>query len=251
MRSHHGASSVLLVLLCSVSLEAQQQQPQQSAGQQQAPAGDAGGGAGGATLPPPIYSSGSSIYQSSTAVEGAARGSASVIQAAGEYNYNTAAGMVAASQAESQGIANAAAALNNYFTLKKLNESYRFMHHGPKAGESQAPNTSRMLGPRRLTMYQFDPGSGQIKWPAILLRPEFAEYRQQLDDLFAQRNADNSGLGSPSYEEITYSISVFQDDLKNLVDRMTPMEYVSAKRFLNSLGYEAQFTPSAAGVTGN
>jgi hypothetical protein len=238
----HYSLTALIVLAFAMPATAQQQ-PSQSQQQPTQPAGDAGGGA---SLPPPIYSSGSSIYNSSTAVEGAGRGAAAVIQASGEYNYNTAAAMVAASQAQSQDVANSAAALNNYFTLKKINESYRALHQGNQAGMGNGVAAARAFGPRRLTPFQYDMASGEINWPAPLLRREFNDYRTRLDELFAARTAANSGLGTDNFDEIAYTIENLEHDLKLSLDDLKPAEYVLAKRFLVNLAYEAQFTPAVA-----
>ncbi len=214
-----------------------------SAAQAQQSGSPAPADGGSSVIPPPIYSSGGSYQNASTAVEGGLRGAGSVIQAAGEYNYNTAAGMAAAAEAASKGIANEAAAMSNYFTLKELNDAYQIRHRGPRTTGEQVAFISRITAPKRLSAYQIDSLTGEIFWPAILKRRIFAPYRDTLEQLFSERVKNNSGIGTPTYEDILASTEEFQSELKSHIDVMTPAEYVVAKRFLTSIAYEAQFAP--------
>ena len=232
-----GASVLALLAIASTT------QGQQSGGSD---SGDAA-----SPVPPPIYVNGGSYYTSSTAVEGGLRGAGSVVRAAGEYNYNTAAGMVSLAEAASRGIANDAAAMNNYFTLKELNDAYQSRHRGPKATGEQVAYISRITAPKRLSNYQIDPVTGEIVWPAILDRPVFAPYRAALDELFAQRVKTNSGVGTRTYEQILAAVEDLQGELKSHIDVMTPAEYVVAKRFLASLAHEAHFSPVAESAANN
>ena len=216
--------SLLLLLGLAVPTLAQQADSQPSA-------------SGGATLLPPIYSSGGSpTSKLSLDRRGGGRaGTAEMIRAAGEYNYNSLAGLPAAAQTQSQVIAsrNSTAALNNYFTLKQINENYRKTHN-PLLSPTQAQAVlaaAAMMGSQAPDELPVRSTHGEIHWPAVLNAPGFRDYRRSnLDDLFAQRAELNSGLGTPVYGEIVQTVRAFEKRLQESLDRMTPTEYVAAKR---------------------
>jgi hypothetical protein len=96
--------------------------------------------------------------------------------------------------------------------------------------------------PDRLDFQQYDETTGALAWPALLKHPEFAESRQQINRLFANRTklGASTGLGSENYREIRRIAQQLEEDLKATMPELAPMEYTMAKNFLRSLEYEAQ-----------
>ena len=72
--------------------------------------------------------------------------------------------------------------------------------------------------------------------------------RIQIDALFAKRTQINSGPGSAVYREVQSLTREMRDDLKDMVQRMTPAEYLAARKFIEALAFEAQFPPEIQGV---
>ena len=60
--------------------------------------------------------------------------------------------------------------------------------------------------------------------------------------LFAQRatRPQHSGLGTDNFAQIRESTEEMKQMLKGNLGQFTPMEYVTAKRFLTSVEFEAQ-----------
>ena len=89
---------------------------------------------------------------------------------------------------------------------------------------------------------------GVIHWPETLQREEFMLHRLQLDTLFARRTQENSGVGSSNYREVQTASREMREELKDLVQQMSPAEYLSARKFIEALAYEAQFPLDTPGV---
>jgi hypothetical protein len=238
MRTHLLCSTLFALLVVTSSASAQMQTQATMAA--------------GNFFPPPAVAGytgyGYGYQPASTAAAGYLMGEASVLQAAGQYNYNTSLGLSFAADAWAKNIVNRVNSVDAYLSGKRANAQYQMAMRGPRATQQQLVTISKTTAPKRLTDYEMDQASGTINWPAVLRQPEFDAYRMRLDDLFAERDPANSGLGTPNYEEIVYLTNLLQQDLKGDIGHLTPAEYVAAKKFLTSLNHEARFTPTLEGV---
>ncbi|MFA7682202.1 MAG: hypothetical protein WCX61_04190 [Candidatus Peribacteraceae bacterium] len=102
---------------------------------------------------------------------------------------------------------------------------------------------SQQYAPKRLTKEQLDPDSGKINWPAILQQDRFLEHRVQLDSLFAKYHDSSLDIRG----EVQSLSEEMRDELKLLVQEVSPAEYMEAQQFIRSLAYESQCNRSQQG----
>ncbi|HVX09752.1 MAG TPA: hypothetical protein VHC22_00990 [Pirellulales bacterium] len=138
-----------------------------------------------------------------------------------------------------------------YFDMRRMNASYRAETHGPVATPEQLVSFSKSRLPERLGPEQLDPERGQIKWPHVLLRDEFAAERAALEYLFAERATRpySTGIGTQNYREVRRVTDDMHDLLRTMLDVITPDEFITGNKFVNSVAYEARFEPDASLVT--
>lgn len=177
---------------------------------------------------------------SSTATEGFLRGTATVIQAAGQKNYLDSIASVNHQEALRRRIENSNLYVKTYFENKEINRQYREKYaSAPPSAERWARITAASL-PDRLTESQYDPTTGKLVWPHILRDEEYTAFRDRINELFASRSPNNCGDGSPSQREIANLIDGMKMLLKSNIDTVSLSQYGNAKMFLMSLDYEAQ-----------
>jgi hypothetical protein len=179
-------------------------------------------------------------YVATTAPESYARGVAEIIKDQGVYNKLTA--EAARQFAESQTITldNARKWVQFYFDMKQINQEQRALLRGPKPSYSFLIRSAQEAAPRRLSPYELDPASGQINWPLLLRADFFAEYRATLERLFAFRATNPQGAMSyNTFFGIEQGTDSLMDALQSRIAKLPPQEYVAAKRFLQSLAWEA------------
>src|SRR4030095_11709146 len=95
--------------------------------------------------------------------------------------------------------------------------------------------------------YQLWSKEGYLRWPGLLLHGDYAEARSGIDYLFAMRTAADSGAGSQNCVDLQARIETLRDALHKKLKSYKPVDYLTARKFLDSLAYEAQF--QAEGVT--
>jgi hypothetical protein len=138
-----------------------------------------------------------------------------------------------------------------YFDMRRMNASYRAENHGPVATPEQLASFSKSRLPERMGPDQLDPEHGQIKWPQVLMRDEFAPERAALEYLFAERATRpySTGIGTQNYREVRRVTDDMHDLLRSLLDLITPDEFIAGNKFVNSVAYEARFEPDSSLVT--
>ncbi|HWB11872.1 MAG TPA: hypothetical protein VG826_21760 [Pirellulales bacterium] len=187
----------------------------------------------------------------STAAGGALLGGAALTQAAGEFELMDSMAAKNYQDAYEHWIENQKLREATYFDMRRMNASYRAETHGTPATPEQLVAFSKSRLPDRLSTDQLEAESGQIKWPQILLRDEFAPERAALEYLFAERATRpySTGLGTQNYREVRRVTDDMHDLLRSLLDVITPDEFIVGNRFLNSVAYEARFEPDTTLVT--
>ena len=195
---------------------------------------------GGPAMAPPIVNW-SYVGHSSTFQEGYLRGSAAVIQSAGQANYLNSVAAVNLQEATRQNIENQGLYVRNSIQNRELVYQFRerYRPRAPTAEEWQRVIDASL--PDRLSSDQIDPITGKLIWPHILRTEEYRAYRERVDALFSSRTPDDSGDGSPSQRELASLIDGMKMLLKTNIDSVTLSQYSSAKWFLKSLDFEAQF----------
>jgi hypothetical protein len=180
------------------------------------------------------------LYFSSTPAEGYFRGRAEIIKDQGVYNKLTAEAARDLAQADTIAIENTRKWIQMYFDARQLNREERALERGPKPSLSFMIRSAQEGAPRRLSTYEFDATTGQINWPLVLQADAFAKSRAQLEQLFAFRaTGPQQGAAFDTFMGIWQSAEQLVDNLQDCVAYLPPQEYVAAKRFLQSLAWEA------------
>lgn len=181
-------------------------------------------------------------YHASTMAEGYLRGRAAVIESMGHYNYDTSLALINREEARRMLMINRLQAVETRFAMREANRQYRKSLRTPITQEKVVRYNQNRL-PKRMTADQLDPISGNINWPAALAGADFEKQREQLDDLFLARNADNSGLNSEMSGQVQETVRSMREDMKQQIHDMVPSQYLAVRKFLTSLAYEARFAP--------
>ena len=93
--------------------------------------------------------------------------------------------------------------------------------------------------PRRLGPSDLDVVTGAITWPILLRLPELAADRGALERIFAQRAAVGS-LDVDEYLKVFQTTAQMLDDLRERIRDLPAGDYMTARRFLESLVNEAR-----------
>lgn len=127
-----------------------------------------------------------------------------------------------------------------YFEKKEINAAYV----GKQRAEERAATQKYLkykpsAAPRPLSLSQFDPTSGEITWPDGLQTPDFDALRKPVNELFGLRSR---GLATPGIAfEMHTAIESVRAELKQQIDKITPVEYIAARKFLDQLTNEADY----------
>jgi hypothetical protein len=186
--------------------------------------------------------------RSSTAFGDALQGAGELFRGAGEAIRNTSEAAINIETAKSQNLRNNYEASKTFWEKRLLWSENTAYHRGRPLSSEQLRQIARDAAPARLSVIQLSPATGEINWPAGLLRPEFDDLRAKLEEVFANRTVSNSGIGSSTEVVVTRLTNSMQQDLKAKLREMTTNEYIVAKSFLRSLAYEARFMPGAEHV---
>jgi hypothetical protein len=84
--------------------------------------------------------------------------------------------------------------------------------------------------------------SSQLVWPEILYREYYVQHRVEIDRLIAERAVTGANAGNR--DAIQQAVAQMKSRLKEQIKATSPMEYLSAKRFLDQLVFEARFVAS-------
>jgi hypothetical protein len=183
--------------------------------------------------------------RASTPLGDAMQGSAELIRSAGEAVRNGSEAAVNIETAKSQYLKNNYEASKVFWEKRLLWAENTAAFRGRPLSSEQLRQMARDAAPDRLSVVQLSPVTGEINWPAGLLRPEYQGLRERLEHIFANRTVSNSGVGSTSEVVVTRLTDVMQDDLKSRINEMSASEYIVAKNFLRSLAHETRFLPGA------
>ena len=207
------------------------------------------GGAAVTNVPSSGYGWGWS--HSSTAEEGALRGWAELNRGAGEYNYYSSLAAINLEEARRRAIENHTTAVEEYYHRRQINSEYRDSVRRPTLTQEQLVQIAKDQTPDRMTAYQYEPALGRIFWPPVLESEVYAADRAAIDKVMARRTVADSGLGTDSHREIDALTRQMESKLRSRITTMSTTEYLAAKKFLQSLRYEARFAPGADGLVSN
>jgi hypothetical protein len=172
-------------------------------------------------------------------------GFADIVRSAGAYNLMTSEALVNIEVARKKNIENRLQWTQTYFEMRRINDEYR------RAGYERERRSAEYLAriahdaaPKRLTSSQLDPITGYVAWPLLLLTPDFADLRRELDRLFTERATNKGAIGNDTYFLILDRTDQMKERLRKLIKSVPPPDYIEASRFLESLTHEARFAAS-------
>jgi hypothetical protein len=180
-------------------------------------------------------------YHGSTAAESYLRGVAAVTRARGEYNLMTSQASIYNEEARRLSLENHTRTVQTYYDGRKMNREARAAERGPRATQEDLTRLAKTAAPSRLNDTQFNPATGRIAWPAALRGDEYAAHRAEIEALFVQR-ASSGSIGPQQRDHVGQATGTMLVLLKGQIRELSPMEYSTARRFLESLTYEAQLT---------
>lgn len=177
----------------------------------------------------------------STVSQANSMGMADLVQAAGQASLNTSAAAINLEQARSMNLDNQMKSTTTYFEMRKANTAYR------KAEDARFPGLStedswrvaQMNTPKRLRSTELDPVTGKIYWPMQFENPTFQSYRQQIDQLFVQRETVHGSIGYENYTAIQQATNALMAELNKNIGKYSPGDFLRMKSFIESLAFES------------
>lgn len=180
-----------------------------------------------------------SYHHASTLEEGAARGMADVIRSAGAKNLMDSEAAINIETARSQYIENRMQATSTYFQMRALNKQARYGNQKPHDPQ-QVIRLNKERLPDRLSDQKIDPLTGTIRWPIGLTLDELAADRKRMSELFAIR-AKQGYLDLKQNQEVRTLTAGMTNELREHGRELTGNQRIEARKFLESLNYEASF----------
>ena len=138
-----------------------------------------------------------------------------------------------------------------FYEKRKLYEGYRGLNTHKRPTQEDVIRYSKASVPQRPANFQVQQARGKIYWPEVLLEEEFSDCRIRLDSLFAQRKAESSTSGINVSRQAQKVAIQMRSQLRSKMRQMTPADYLAARKFLESLAYEARFPARIEGVASN
>jgi hypothetical protein len=172
---------------------------------------------------------------SSTVEEGSQRGYADVVRSYGMTTLLNAQAVNQIEQARKQYIENQMRAAQVYVDANRYMQEYRRSSRPAPLSLEQYVRLARDAAPEPLTATQLDQLTGMISWPAPLRKPEYEAFRRHIDRLFQER-----ATGYAVYGEIPAACEQFAEQLHADIMQFPPGDYVAAKKFLESLAWNAR-----------
>jgi len=177
---------------------------------------------------------------SSTRAEGVGRGMADVIRAGGETAESVSRARMNREDTRSKYSDNQLKWAETYQKRKAMGRAERDRRSAEeRVKRDKWLSTRKSNLPPRLGPSQLDPLTGKINWPVTLLGKEYAEQRNILEELFVIRA--HTSANSEIAQRVHTVSRQMQDVLKGNIRDILPEQYIAARKFLESLGREAQF----------
>jgi hypothetical protein len=189
-------------------------------------------------FPYPYYGGGTSA---STVAQANAMGMADLVQAAGQASLNTSAAAINVEQARSMNLDNQMKATTTYFEMRKANTAYRKAEDARFKGLTTEDSwrVAQMNMPKRLRSTELDPVTGKIYWPKLFEDPTYQSYRQQIDQLFVQRETAHGSIGYENYMAIQQATKELLAELNKNIGKYQPDDFMRMKSFIDSLAFES------------
>lgn len=185
------------------------------------------------------------LHHASTAEEGIFRGAAAFVESAGKSNYYSSLAAVNYQEAYRRAIENTVKRTEAYYARRDLWSDHQERYRRKPLDMQGYQKLAAARSPERLTAEQYDAESGAIRWPFPLDGAVFGEHRKAIVNLLNERSVENSGWGSRNFEMIRREVSEMKEILEAGRDAVELNLYINALEFLESVEWEARFTPGA------
>ena len=166
-------------------------------------------------------------------------GMSEVIRAAGEYNLYTAKAGVNNEETRSRYLDNKKKWTENYFQMRERRQALDAQKREKQRASRETYYASLAAAPSRAPAPEaFDPVTGRITWPDLLMGRDFEKPRHEIDQLFELRARTSQGAGNtPRIRELTQEMSRI---LRSLVSKTPANDYMAARKFIDKLDYSAR-----------
>jgi hypothetical protein len=176
---------------------------------------------------------------SSTPFEGYSRGMADVIRSRGDFNLSSSAAAVNLSEARQREIENQKLWTKTYFEIRDINrEAFDAEQRRLRASPEDWIRYAQSGRPQRLSPSELDTVTGEIHWPMLLTMPQFKAQRVEMEKAFADR-AYHGVMGAEVFLRVLQVADDLLANLQSQIRNVPADKYLLAKRFLQSMVYEA------------
>jgi hypothetical protein len=158
-------------------------------------------------------------------------GMSQVIRAQGDYNLQTATGLVNYEEARSRYIENVNKWTQAYFQMREANQSYQIQTRERNKHSPQALAKAAEIP--QLGRDELDPVTGKLHWPDALMSDQFAKYRDEIDHLFELRAV--TSLRADAAAKLRAATQEMTEILRSNIDNLTVADFVAARKFLDRL----------------
>lgn len=178
------------------------------------------------------------VLRSSTVQEGAQRGLADLLRSQGQQAVLNAEAAVRLAEAHRKWLENREAAVESYYETRQRAAEWRQAERGPRPDAETIARLARARRPDRLGPDQLERLTGRLHWPVLLRSEAFTDVRSELELLF-DRRAYRQYLDTREYLRVRELSGAMQTSLTERIREVPANDYIQAKRFLESVVYEA------------
>jgi len=179
---------------------------------------------------------GSGSYGGGTAEGNYLSGLSQVIHSQGDYNLSTSQGLIYYEDARAKYIDNVNKWTQAYFQMREANQAFQLQNaqRNRRTPEAIAQAAASEL-PRKLSSREFDPLTGRIAWPEVLMDEQFAGLRNDLENLFdAQARTKRTAATSVKIRD---DARLMMDLLRENIEGVPASEFIAARKFILALDY--------------
>jgi hypothetical protein len=136
-----------------------------------------------------------------------------------------------------------------YYEKRAQYDAHRDAHAPEPATQEEHVARARRSAPPKLSPYELWSQPGVLRWPTLLKGRVYADARAQVDDLLANRTAEDSGAGSQNCVSVQAWLTELKASLVRHVRHYPSGDYLAARKFLEAVGRAAQ-EPLSTGSPG-
>jgi hypothetical protein len=160
------------------------------------------------------------------------QGMSQVIRAQGQYNEQTSRAMINYEDARTKYIDNRKKWTETYFAMRDENRAKQAekLERGRYSPEVHALAAESGV-PKRLSSEAFDPITGKLAWPELLLAPEYEQTRIEVEHLLELHASAGSSDAIRLQNAVQQMIFLLRSNIRELPTN----DYIAARKFLDSL----------------